>query len=220
MEKLPRDVNIIYANSSSCPDIIFVGEKLIEEKKPTFKRPYNQKNLSDIFRIMGCHHPLNDSMSEWIFNFLKNSPYNQIKELIQGDEIEFKKSYVSISRFQFHRLISASLYIHYFRKIRYLIDFRLAIDFHEEKRFFIILLSGAPGTGKSTIASLIASRMSVNHIISTDSIRHAMRSNYPKEKFPTLHCSTYECGTYIDPNNELSEDERVIFLNLFIFFFF
>jgi pantothenate kinase-related protein Tda10 len=47
----------------------------------------------------------------------------------------------------------AALQAHQFRKLQYCPDFRLTFNFIEERRFFIVLLSGAPGTGKSTIAS-------------------------------------------------------------------
>lgn len=208
----------IFTKADGCYDILLPGEKTVQmtPNHNAYYRQYDQKTISDIFRIMGCHMPLNDSMSDWIFSFLKNAPDELGSELLnlRNEKNSLSswrsKGYIILSRIQFHRLVCASLFVHQFRKVRYSVDFRLALDFHEERRFLIILLSGAPGTGKSTIASLIASRLSVNHIISTDSIRHAMRTSYPKNQYPVLHCSTYECGNIVDPDHHLSEEERCL----------
>jgi len=37
-------------------------------------------------------------------------------------------------------------------------------------------LGGCSGTGKSTVASLLAARLGISTVLSTDSIRHIMRN--------------------------------------------
>jgi 2-phosphoglycerate kinase len=52
----------------------------------------------------------------------------------------------------------------------------IASDLMQAKKSVIILLAGASGTGKSTLASLIARRFGIQTVLSTDSIRHVMRN--------------------------------------------
>ena len=221
MTKKLREINTIYIAIDGYNEIKFPSDQILIKRQCTksFFRSYNKQQICNIFRIMGCMDPLNISMADWIFNFLERATDEQAAELfgigtrkIFHEPRSCAHNYIILSRNELHRIVGASLYVHQMRKVRYSIDFRIAMDFIEERRFFIILLSGAPGTGKSTIASLLASRMSVTHIVSTDSIRHAMRTIYPKEKYPILHCSTYECGDIVDPEHKLSYEERVCIL--------
>ena len=218
-EKL-REIRTIYTSVDGFPEVLFKNDPypVKEPNQKSYFRPFQKNQIANVFRIMGCQDPLDFSMSDWIFNFLEYATDEQAEILLDtkgrkifSDMRTFSpgQNYIILTRTQFHRLVAAALYVHQFKKIRYQVDFRLALDFIEERRYFIILLSGAPGTGKSTIASLLASRMSVSHIISTDSIRHAMRTVYSKEEYPILHCSTYECGDIVDPEHKLPNDERV-----------
>ncbi len=61
----------------------------------------------------------------------------------------------------------------------------------EEKRSVIILLGGATGVGKSTIASEIGYRLGIHSIIGTDTVREVMRKMVSKELLPTLHSSSF-----------------------------
>ena len=56
----------------------------------------------------------------------------------------------------------------------------------------LILLAGASGTGKSTLASLLADRMRLSCVIGTDSVRHILRQRVSAEECPILHVSTYQ----------------------------
>lgn len=55
----------------------------------------------------------------------------------------------------------------------------------------IILIGGATGVGKSSIATTIAHRFGINHIVATDSLREVMRSLLSYELMPTLGESSY-----------------------------
>ena len=68
----------------------------------------------------------------------------------------------------------------------------------------IVLLGGASGTGKSSLSSLLASRLGISSMLSTDSIRHILRNFIPREEKPVLFCSTYEAGNFIE-NTGLTE---------------
>ena len=45
----------------------------------------------------------------------------------------------------------------------------------EGERGVIIMLCGTAGTGKSTLASLLAQRLGITTVLSTDSVRHGLR---------------------------------------------
>lgn len=55
-------------------------------------------------------------------------------------------------------------------------------------------MGGTSGTGKSSVASLLATKLGIATVLSTDSIRHIMRNFVEKEDFPVLFASTYEAG--------------------------
>jgi 2-phosphoglycerate kinase len=55
----------------------------------------------------------------------------------------------------------------------------------------IILLGGAPGVGKSTVATELAYRLGIQRIVSSDAIRQALRSLISPELSPVLHSSSY-----------------------------
>ena len=55
----------------------------------------------------------------------------------------------------------------------------------------IITIGGATGVGKSTIASEVAYRLGITHIICTDVIRAVMREMIPASLLPAIHASSY-----------------------------
>lgn len=56
----------------------------------------------------------------------------------------------------------------------------------------IILLGGASGTGKSTIATTLATRLAITRVIPTDAVREVMRAFVPETLVPELHRSSFE----------------------------
>lgn len=59
-------------------------------------------------------------------------------------------------------------------------------------RPFLVALCGVPGVGKSTLATRLAVRLGINHLITTDTIREVLRTVIPETVLPELHVSTYE----------------------------
>ncbi|XP_009367031.2 P-loop NTPase domain-containing protein LPA1 homolog 2-like isoform X2 [Pyrus x bretschneideri] len=78
-------------------------------------------------------------------------------------------------------------------------DLALACRIRERKESVTVLLCGTSGCGKSTLSSLLGSRLGITTVISTDSIRHMMRSFVDEKENPLLWASTYHAGECLDP---------------------
>ena len=77
---------------------------------------------------------------------------------------------------------------------RYLQRYRIWNRMAAEDRPVIVLIGGATGVGKSTIATQVAERLGIVRIISTDSIREAMRAFFSETLMPSIHYSSYEAS--------------------------
>jgi 2-phosphoglycerate kinase len=58
----------------------------------------------------------------------------------------------------------------------------------------ILLVGGATGTGKSTIATDVAHRLGISRVTSTDFVRQTMRAFFSREFMPSVHYSSFEAG--------------------------
>jgi 2-phosphoglycerate kinase len=61
----------------------------------------------------------------------------------------------------------------------------------------IVLIGGATGVGKSTVATQVATRLGITRIVSTDAVREVMRSTVSAELLPSLHLSSFEAAEAI-----------------------
>ena len=61
----------------------------------------------------------------------------------------------------------------------------------------ILLVGGATGTGKSTIATEVAYRLGISRVTSTDFVRQTMRAFFSREFMPAVHYSSFEAGRAI-----------------------
>ncbi|MGC1120953.1 MAG: 2-phosphoglycerate kinase [Candidatus Methanofastidiosia archaeon] len=75
----------------------------------------------------------------------------------------------------------------------------------EKKRSLVVLLGGATGIGKSTVAFEISYRLGVHSIIGTDVVREVMRKMVSRDLLPTLHASSFSAWKTIQaPSTFLS----------------
>ena len=56
----------------------------------------------------------------------------------------------------------------------------------------IVLVGGATGTGKSTVATEVAHRLGITRVTSTDFVRQTMRAYFSAQFMPSVHYSTFE----------------------------
>ena len=66
----------------------------------------------------------------------------------------------------------------------------------------VLLVGGATGTGKSTIATEAAHRLGITRVTSTDFIRETMRAFFSPAFMPTVHYSSFEAGLAITKAEE------------------
>jgi 2-phosphoglycerate kinase len=81
--------------------------------------------------------------------------------------------------------------------LRYADNYRLWQQAQERKVPLIVLIGGATGVGKSTVATMVANRLGIVRIVSTDAVREVMRGIFTKEMMPSLHASSFEVTTLL-----------------------
>ena len=80
-----------------------------------------------------------------------------------------------------------------------------------DARPLFIVLGGAPGIGKSTVATRMAVRLGITRIVTTDTIREVLRTVIPAAVLPELHGSTYEvAGEGTHPAEGYQRQARVV----------
>ncbi len=67
-------------------------------------------------------------------------------------------------------------------------------ELHELDLPVIVLVGGATGTGKSTVATEAAYRLGITRVTSTDFVRQTMRAFFSKEFMPSIHYSSFEAA--------------------------
>ncbi|MDM7324977.1 MAG: 2-phosphoglycerate kinase [Thermus sp.] len=75
-----------------------------------------------------------------------------------------------------------------------------------------ILIGGVTGVGKSILASALAYRLGITHIVPSDAVREVFRASLSRDLLPTLHLSTFEAWKALlpDPSVEESHEARVM----------
>jgi 2-phosphoglycerate kinase len=58
----------------------------------------------------------------------------------------------------------------------------------------VLLVGGATGTGKSTVATEAAHRLGITRVTSTDFIRQTIRAFFTESSMPSVHVSSFEAG--------------------------
>lgn len=67
----------------------------------------------------------------------------------------------------------------------------------------VLLVGGATGTGKSSVATEVAHRLGITRVTSTDVVRQTMRAFFSRKFMPSIHYSSFEAG----PSVSIPEDE-------------
>jgi 2-phosphoglycerate kinase len=93
------------------------------------------------------------------------------------------------------------------RAVRQLRRYR---DLQELDAPVILLVGGATGTGKSTVATEVAYRLGITRVTSTDFVRQTMRAFFAKEFMPSIHYSSFEAGLGLTKAEEEESGDAAI----------
>jgi 2-phosphoglycerate kinase len=75
----------------------------------------------------------------------------------------------------------------------------------------LLLVGGATGTGKSTLATEAAHRLGITRVTSTDFIRQTMRAFFSREFMPSVHYSSFEAELALSRADEdLASDAALL----------
>ncbi|XP_047307547.1 P-loop NTPase domain-containing protein LPA1 homolog 1-like [Impatiens glandulifera] len=113
-------------------------------------------------------------------------------------ELYKRRTTIVVKRDTFTKIVCDALAEYKYMGPNQRADLLLACRIRERKESMTILLCGTSGCGKSTLSSLLGSRLGVTTVISTDSIRHMMRSFVDEKHNPLLWASTYHAGEHLD----------------------
>ncbi|EPS70965.1 hypothetical protein M569_03793 [Genlisea aurea] len=189
-------------------------------KKPTSFR-YTRSVLQSTLQLMGCKPRHAFKISQRVFQMVReqeeaegsfeasngcrtNSCSDKASDKDEDDrsqpfDLYKRRTTVIIGRKVFLDLTCDALSEYKYVGPNQRADLILACRIRERKESVIILLCGTSGCGKSTLSALLGSRLGITTIVSTDSIRHMMRSFVDEKQNPLLWASTYHAGDYLDP---------------------
>jgi 2-phosphoglycerate kinase len=70
-------------------------------------------------------------------------------------------------------------------------------------RPLLVLLGGVTGVGKSTVATQLAGRLGIPHVIATDQVRQVVRAFFSHEFLPSVHHSSFDVSKAL---SDLTDD--------------
>jgi 2-phosphoglycerate kinase len=78
----------------------------------------------------------------------------------------------------------------------------------------VLLVGGATGTGKSTVATDTAHRLGITRVTSTDFIRQTIRAYFPPSQMPSVHVSSFEAGGAEGPEEGFLDQTRRVLVGV------
>ncbi|KAG6622159.1 P-loop containing nucleoside triphosphate hydrolase [Phytophthora cinnamomi] len=187
--------------------------ELLHVRRQGLRESFTRYRLQETLMLMGCRpkdavtvtqevfavfakHVASDSNGSVGASFGNNSDEECEK---QQQQLEQKKLPVALPWHLLHQCIYSSLARLDYVKPHHLLDFEVAKEITQRNQSFAVLLGGTSGTGKSTLASLLAARLRLTTVLPTDSVRHVLRSFTSKEENPCAFVSTYQAGDALSP---------------------
>ncbi len=77
---------------------------------------------------------------------------------------------------------------------KYAANYRKYYSLSRLDKPLVILIGGATGVGKSTVATMLATRLGIVRIVSTDAVREVMRAFFSPELMPAIHSSSFDAA--------------------------
>ncbi|XP_047318631.1 P-loop NTPase domain-containing protein LPA1 homolog 2-like [Impatiens glandulifera] len=202
---------------------IIVVDEENKEKGGKVSFRYTRPVLQSTLQLMGCKARHAFKISQSVFETLKNErsidPWvssgteklDQSNRIVSEQvgksnndkgkpfELYKRRTTVVVRRETFLDVVCDALAEYKYVGPNHRADLILACRIRERKESVTVLLCGTSGCGKSTLSALLGSRLGVTTVVSTDSIRHMMRSFADEKQNPLLWASTYHAGECLDP---------------------
>lgn len=191
----------------------------LEDPKPTGPR-YTRDSLRNLLQLLGCKPRLAFKVMQAVFTAVDQAVTTARQQRISRKTFQVHphrngKVYVSLTRADFMTLVSTCAAQYSYKISPSSEELKVACSLRERRRCVVVLLCGTSGSGKSTLASILASRLGITTVVSTDSIRHMLRSFISCESSPLLWASTYQAGEHVGDSSKLqessSEAERALY---------
>lgn len=165
---------------------------------------YTKSMLRSTLQLMGCKPRTAHKVSERVFRLLdqdlsgvgQNLPACLAPLQNRLQQTAGTETAIALCRQEFEDLVIRQVEA-YTEKPADVHDLRNACSIQEQRSSVTVLLAGTSGTGKSTLAGLLAARLGITTVLSTDNIRHMLRSFADEDKNPLLWASTYQAGDLI-----------------------
>ncbi|KAL0352573.1 UNVERIFIED_CONTAM: P-loop NTPase domain-containing protein LPA11 [Sesamum calycinum] len=169
------------------------------EKKGSASFRYTRSLLQSTLQLMGCKARHAFKISQRVFEIMRSESF---MEKLASDSVNVPPKDAKIypqreTECGTHASLDKDEYKYVGPNQR--ANLVLACRIRERKESVTVLLCGTSGCGKSTLSALLGSRLGITTVISTDSIRHMMRSFVGEEQNPLLWASTYHAGEHLDP---------------------
>ena len=162
---------------------------------------YTQQILSQMLQFIGCKPRRADKVCKKIFLILEQRALLSKKDSCYGLSENLEMVHpglfsLQIEKNHFLQLIMDCLGDHpgNLHPDVKMSNLRVACSIQERRDCVIVLLCGTSGTGKSTLASLVSSRLGISCVISTDAVRHMLRGFCSKKDAPAMWKSTYDAS--------------------------
>ncbi|KAG2826513.1 hypothetical protein PC129_g15182 [Phytophthora cactorum] len=184
--------------------------ELLHVKRQGQRESFTRYRLQETLMLMGCRPKDAVIVTKEVFavfnkhlsresNSSSGSLYSNNSDDEEDKEREEQKLPIPLPWHLLHQCIYSSLARLDYVKPHHLLDFEVAKEITQRNQSFAVLLGGTSGTGKSTLASLLAARLRLTTVLPTDSVRHVLRSFTSKEENPCAFVSTYQAGDALSP---------------------
>jgi 2-phosphoglycerate kinase len=77
-------------------------------------------------------------------------------------------------------------------------------------RPILLLMAGATGSGKTSIAVDVARRLEISRVVGTDSIRQIMRLMFSADLMPEIHCSSFDAYRALNLERSQGTDRVIV----------
>jgi 2-phosphoglycerate kinase len=74
----------------------------------------------------------------------------------------------------------------------------------------VVVIGGATGVGKSTVATQLAARLGIVRVIASDAVREVMRGLFSRELMPTLYTSSFDADSALREPPDRAVDSAIV----------